>query len=250
MKTSLIFLTLVFPLLAWAGSSDDIFHEGNYLSAKKMAKQEGKIQLLEFVAEWCLPCKHMDQTTFSDPAVMTYMKANFVNVKVDIDQFDGFALKEEFNVRYLPTVVLVSPDGKVIGKIEEALAPKPFLDKLQALNSKKPTGSTDLPDHKIEKDIPERPVKPQVPVDNEISEVPSQKLLLQFGVFGDRTNAEALVKKITKFLPSIPEVRMVSSNGRELYKVVYGPFSDETEAEDLKADLEKDGIESIIKPLE
>jgi hypothetical protein len=40
----------------------------------------------------------MDETTYADRRVLGALKADFVSVKVNIDDFDGFTLKEEYNV--------------------------------------------------------------------------------------------------------------------------------------------------------
>ena len=195
----------------------------------------------------------MDQTTFSDNDVRSYLKENFVSVKVDIDQFDGFALKEKYGVRYLPTIVILNPEGEVIGKMEEALAPAPFLEKLKGITQ----DSDVLPASTREKSVidpeekPQSPVRPVIPNTVETPEKPQHHLLLQFGVFKDEENAQLLAEKITTFLPSSPEISKVSrADGKTLYKVIYGPFETDSEAYDLKSDLESSGIESIIKPLE
>jgi len=65
----------------------------------------------------------MEKTTFSDEGVSTLLNEKFVPLKIDIDDFDGYALKEHFGVKVLPTFLIFNSDGKVIERIEETLSP-------------------------------------------------------------------------------------------------------------------------------
>ncbi|MEM1122759.1 MAG: thioredoxin family protein, partial [Bacteroidota bacterium] len=81
----------------------------------------------DFWATWCSPCKWMDEQTFSRPEVANYLNENYVTVKVNVDNFDGMTYKNKYDIRYLPTIMVLDPAGKVIKKYEEALAPSKLL---------------------------------------------------------------------------------------------------------------------------
>lgn len=266
MKANLMLMWMLLPIISWSNIDDGVFHQGSFISAKNEAIAQGKIQLLEFVAEWCTPCKHMDQTTFKNQEVQALLEEKFVSVKVDIDQFDGFALKEEFAVRFLPTIVLIDHEGNMIGKIEEALGPTALIDRLNSLtdgyslpasNTKtSPKAShqpTSLPSQKPRIEAPASPVRPELPT-TEASTSPEKETvqheILQFGVFGSVDNAKKLYNKIVSFLPSEPEIKTIESNGKTLYKVLYGPFKIHEQAVEMKSELSSHGIDSIIKPIE
>ncbi|MEL6926474.1 MAG: thioredoxin family protein, partial [Bacteroidota bacterium] len=103
-------------------------------SAKKQAAAEGKLIFLDFVASWCMPCRWMDETTFSNPQVSNYLNQHYVPVKVDIDDFDGFALKQQYNIRLLPTMLIFDSQGNLLGRFEESLAPTRMLQILKQYN--------------------------------------------------------------------------------------------------------------------
>jgi len=68
--------------------------------------------LLDFAAEWCIPCREMDHTTYVHPEVVREAD-RFHMVKADItDENDTTSeLVEKYGVKGVPTVILFSPRG-------------------------------------------------------------------------------------------------------------------------------------------
>ena len=68
--------------------------------------------LLEFGAEWCIPCREMEATTYVHPDVVREAD-RFRMVKADItEETDATkALTEAYGVKGVPTVILFSPAG-------------------------------------------------------------------------------------------------------------------------------------------
>ena len=106
-------------------------------TGKQQAAQEGKLYFIDFVASWCMPCRWMDETTFSDQQVSDYINANYIPIKVDIDDFDGFALKQQYNIKLLPTILVFDSQGKLLSRYEESLAPSKMLQILKQHNTPK-----------------------------------------------------------------------------------------------------------------
>lgn len=81
-------------------------------AALKAAKADRRHVLLDFGADWCLPCREMDRTTFRDPAVVRAAEP-FVPLKVDVtaDDADANAVMSRFGVAGVPTYVVLRPDG-------------------------------------------------------------------------------------------------------------------------------------------
>ena len=75
-----------------------------------------KPALLDFYADWCLPCKEMELKTF-DKAEVARELGRFTLVKVDTTHDDDPAVidaKKRYGADTLPTVVLLDADGKVV----------------------------------------------------------------------------------------------------------------------------------------
>jgi uncharacterized protein len=76
------------------------------------ARSEDKPILLAISAVWCHWCHVMDETTYSDPAVIETINARFVPIRVDNDR------RPDVNVRYnmggWPTTAFLAPDGAVL----------------------------------------------------------------------------------------------------------------------------------------
>jgi thiol:disulfide interchange protein DsbD len=68
--------------------------------------------LLEFGAEWCIPCRQMESTTYVHPEVVREAD-RFRMVKADITEESAAttALTEAYAVKGVPTVILFSPGG-------------------------------------------------------------------------------------------------------------------------------------------
>ena len=125
----LFFVMLLTPfLLSASGPSTGIdFFDGTYHAAKNKAASEGKLFFMDFTARWCTPCKWMEETTFTDPTLAAYVKGNYVALQVDIDDFDGYELKQQFGINILPSLLIFNSKGEFLEQYEESLSPSRML---------------------------------------------------------------------------------------------------------------------------
>lgn len=123
---NIITASLFFCLMCFASSSsaEDThvkFSDEKVSEAIKRASAEGKLVFMDFYANWCTPCKWMDKTTFKDPKVVEALKESFIPVKINIDETNGFAAKNKYNVNYLPTMLILNSKGQLVERVEETL---------------------------------------------------------------------------------------------------------------------------------
>jgi thioredoxin-like negative regulator of GroEL len=100
--------------------------EKNFDEALKKAKASGKPVMIDFWAEWCGWCHRLDQTTYVDPRVLK-LGQDFVVVKVDTEAGGRQTeVAERYDVANLPTILFVSPQGRVIQRVTGYQGPGRF----------------------------------------------------------------------------------------------------------------------------
>jgi hypothetical protein len=95
------------------------------------AQAEKRFLIIDGAAEWCHWCHVMEATTYHDAEVRKLLDAHFIAVKVDVDSRPDF--EERYGDYGWPATVLMTPDGKEVGKYRGYLAPDKLVAILQAV---------------------------------------------------------------------------------------------------------------------
>jgi len=99
----------------------------DYEGSLNAARQNNKLLLVDFGAEWCVFCRKMDQTTFIEPDVVSRLNADFIPVKLDASSKAAKTLAGKFSIQGLPTILVLDKDGKLKRRITGFVAPDRFL---------------------------------------------------------------------------------------------------------------------------
>lgn len=103
--------------------------------AVEAAASRGFPVIIDFSADWCIPCRELEHRTFADDRVVSYAR-RFVTLKVDLSVPDeeGRGLMEEYRVRGVPTVVFIAPTGAEVeqARVTGFVGPDLFLEKMRS----------------------------------------------------------------------------------------------------------------------
>jgi len=103
--------------------------------ALERASAEGKLVFMDFYANWCTPCKWMEETTFRDNRVIDALNEDYISLKINIDDMEGFRMKSNYDVNFLPTMLILNSSGKMVERIEETMVADELLGILDMHNS-------------------------------------------------------------------------------------------------------------------
>lgn len=110
--------------IEWKAYNDAAFNE---------AKASSKAVLIDFYADWCIPCKELDAATFSNEKVIAESK-RFASFKADLTKNatpEVEALKNKFNVKGVPTVLVIDSKGNEVARITGFTPPEEFIKSLE-----------------------------------------------------------------------------------------------------------------------
>lgn len=80
--------------------------------ARQVAEQQQRLMLLHFWADDCPPCRQLEAGAFRDPGLIRAITANYIPVKVHVDQRPDLA--QHFRVNRWPTDIVLTSGGKEV----------------------------------------------------------------------------------------------------------------------------------------
>jgi len=99
------------------------------------AAEARKPVMIDFSADWCIPCREMDHSTFIDPSVVSEAK-RFVRMRANLTAQDEAteALTSKFEIQGVPTTMLIDSAGKVAQRKVGYIGPREMLAELRQVD--------------------------------------------------------------------------------------------------------------------
>jgi thioredoxin:protein disulfide reductase len=98
--------------------------------------EEKRGMIIDFYADWCIPCKELDALTFSDPAVVKQAEG-FYTFKADMTKSlspEVEMLRNKYKIIGVPTVLVINSRGEEVERITGFVGPEEFLTILDKTN--------------------------------------------------------------------------------------------------------------------
>lgn len=79
------------------------------------ARKQLKPVMIDYYADWCVDCIHMEKTTFQDSRIKSLLEEKYISIQIDVTDptdSDNKALKQRFGVFGPPATLFIDRDGK------------------------------------------------------------------------------------------------------------------------------------------
>ncbi|WP_462251799.1 thioredoxin fold domain-containing protein [Ekhidna sp.] len=100
--------------------------------ALQRAQLENKFVFVDFYADWCKPCKLMEQEVFSNDSIGEFFDAHFISVRVDAEN-EQLSLVNSLGIEAYPTLTFYDPKGRLVYRAEGAIPPNHFYELANSL---------------------------------------------------------------------------------------------------------------------
>ena len=233
LKAGMITRMVIFPMLTlvhangWVEPPEPEV-EPTISKAIIKAQSENRQLLLFFTNKSCDKCKDLEQVVREKSETPEFSK-EFVAAIVDLDSFDGQACSQIYNVKDVPAVVVVQPDGLIQYKSGTACT----MEELEAVFQNDPSiyKASSMTDDSVD----------------EAGKSPSPgRYALQIGFFSSQTNAERLRQQANEAGFDQVDFDIEERDNKPHYRVLVGNFDDEQQAIKGKSALADAGFEARV----
>ncbi len=116
------FLIFVFAIKFSFAQQEIRFSDGSLNAILSIAKDRNKNVFIDTYADWCQPCKRMEKK-FKDKDVAQFFNEHFINYRVNMQNpIKANQLRKRYDIVFLPTMLIVDPNGVVKYQVDRELS--------------------------------------------------------------------------------------------------------------------------------
>lgn len=231
MQRSLFFIFL-------AILSYPLFGEAEFITisdALSKAESETKNVLLNYEADWCLPCNIMKENVLSNKKVKNALDNNFVYLDVDISNPTYASWLNEYSYACLPAFLMIDKEGTIIEELAGTSTTSEFLSFLERHNIHEEGPSKSIPDNSVTTKV----MMNHIPITKDVTPV----FTIAVGAFSVLENAMKQKEKIEKLTGHVVDLEIKDN----LHKLSMGKYATREQASiDIKF-LKQKNIDHYIK---
>lgn len=211
---------------------------------------ESKNIILNYDADWCLPCQFMKENVLSRTDVETTLDADFVYVDVEIDDPTSSSWLDAYSYACLPSFLVIDKSGEIIEELAGTASVPEFIDFMDRHNiHRESVDKNPAPIVKVtESDPVEVRTKTPVAMMNNVPVTPKvkAKYTIAVGAFSVKENAINLKERIEKVTGQTVTMK---TDSKGLNRLTLGRFLSKNECNVIIATLKKNKIDHYIKGL-
>ena len=225
---NMMFLKFMGLILLMQGPPTPPQHQ-TLLSGLREAGQSDKGLILYFSSSTCTACAPWE-AFLERKDIQSAIQPEYVKVEVNMDDFDGKACSQIYEVKSAPALVIVDKAGKILYKDETSLrelALIQFLQNPKSISQAKREDVDAAPQLAISSP-PEKPAVTEQPATS--SPGGSDLYFVQTGFFGNAENALRMQDELGKAGFDNVVIKTETRDGSAYNRVLIGGFANETSA--------------------
>jgi len=118
---------LILAVFAGSAAAEVNWSTDSYATMLEQAKQQNRYVFIDFYATWCGPCKKLDAEVYPEQGVEKLLNS-MIAAKFDAEKDPWVAVAAEFRVHAYPTLLVLGPDGKEVGRYIGYLPANEFVE--------------------------------------------------------------------------------------------------------------------------
>ena len=128
-----LLLLLIFGLAVTMAEAQVKWVEGSTDKVRELAVKADKLVFIDLYADWCGPCRMMEERVFKREEVGDYFDRHFVAAKYNVDRPTGRALMQRYGRGSIPFYLILNTEGELLGTILGAYPTEEFLQHLERI---------------------------------------------------------------------------------------------------------------------